>query len=152
MTTAAQGRPATARDAEAAAALLHDHGMRVSGARRSLLRALFAADGPQSAERLATASGAPDLASVYRNLELFERLGIVRHVHLGHGPGLYATGRWAGREFLVCERCGHVRSLDPAELDDVRHGIAERFGFTVAFTHFALTGLCADCAAATEAR
>ena len=31
-----------------------------------------------------------DLASVYRNLEQLEELGVVRHVHLGHGPGLYA--------------------------------------------------------------
>jgi len=26
--------------------------------------------------------------TVYRNLEALERHGLVRHVHLGHGPGL----------------------------------------------------------------
>ena len=46
-----------------------------------------------------------DLASVYRNLETLEEVGLVRHVHLGHGPGpLRARGRDA-REYLVCESC-----------------------------------------------
>ena len=30
--------------------------------------------------------------SVYRNLERLEALGVVSHVHVGHGPGLYALG------------------------------------------------------------
>ena len=51
--------------------------------------------GPVSAEYLAerarrAGSATCDVPSAYRNLELFERLGMVRHVHIGHGPGLYA--------------------------------------------------------------
>ena len=42
------------------------------------------------ARRGAAAGPASDLASVYRNLEHLEELGVVRHVHFGHGPGLYA--------------------------------------------------------------
>ena len=34
-----------------------------------------------------------DLASVYRNLETLEDAGLVRHMHLGHGPGLYGPAR-----------------------------------------------------------
>ena len=30
-----------------------------------------------------------DAASVHRNLSQLEELGLVRHVHIGHGPGLY---------------------------------------------------------------
>ena len=62
-------------------------GMRLSTARRLVLEALFAADGPVSAQQL-SADAAIDTTSVYRNLELLERHGLVRHVHLGHGAGL----------------------------------------------------------------
>ncbi len=31
-----------------------------------------------------------DLASVYRNLDTLEEIGLVRHFHVGHGAGLYA--------------------------------------------------------------
>ena len=49
---------------------------------------------PVRAEEIAAGIGGrlprSDLASVYRNLETLENHGLVRHLHLGHGPGLYA--------------------------------------------------------------
>ena len=39
--------------------------------------------------------------SVYRNLERLEALGVVSHVHVGHGPGLYALARGGDQEYLV---------------------------------------------------
>ena len=83
------------------------HGLRVSTARRLVLEALMKAGEPQTAEQLA---GAADLASTYRNLETLETIGLVRHVHLGHGPGRYElTGRSAG--WATCESCGASTAL-----------------------------------------
>jgi Fur family ferric uptake transcriptional regulator len=135
----------------AACAALHDHGLRVSSARRLVVEALFAADGPVSAERIAEGLDGrlpiSDLTSVYRNLETFEAIGLVRHVHLGHGPGLYALSGGAGeREYLVCEACDRIRALDPAELDAVRDTIRAQHGYEVRFSHFPIVGLCPECA------
>jgi Fur family ferric uptake transcriptional regulator len=125
----------------AAAAALRDRGLRVSAARRELLDALFAADRPLSAEELA---GDGDVASAYRNLEVLEGLGLVRHVHLGHGPGLYQpAGR--PREFALCEGCGAVSALSPAALDRVRAAVLEAVGYSARFTHFPIAGLCTAC-------
>jgi Fur family transcriptional regulator, ferric uptake regulator len=86
-------------------------------------------------------------SSVYRNLEVLERHGLTRHVHLGHGPGLYAlVGRDEG-EYLYCQRCDKVTLLGPEELDPVREHLREHFGHTARFTHFAIVGLCEPCAA-----
>jgi Fur family transcriptional regulator, ferric uptake regulator len=126
----------------AAAAALRARGMRVSSARRELLEALFAADAPLSAEELA---GDGDVASAYRNLEVLEDVGLVRHVHLGHGPGLYHPAGLE-REFVVCESCGAVRAVAPAELDDVRAAVLDAVGYRARFTHFPLAGLCPACA------
>ena len=134
---------------------LRRSGARLTTARRLLLDALFVADGALSAEELARRAGgpgeAPDVASVYRNLDLFERLGLVRHVHVGHGPGLYALAGDGEREYLVCERCGLVHSVERSELDPVRELVERRFGFAVRFSHFPITGLCRDCEAAVRA-
>lgn len=142
-------------DREQAVDHLRRSGARLTSARRLLLDALFAADGALSAEVLARRAGgpgeAPDVASVYRNLDLFERLGLVRHVHVGHGPGLYALAGDGEREYLVCERCGVVRSVERRELDPVRELVQRRFGFAVRFSHFPITGLCRDCEAAARA-
>ncbi len=128
---------------------LRASGLRLSTARRLVIEALFAADGPVSAPALARTLTL-DESSVYRNLEVLERHGLTRHVHLGHGPGLYAlVGRDDG-EYLYCERCGAVTVVDPERLAPVRDQIQERFGLTARFTHFAIVGLCEDCSAAAE--
>jgi Fur family transcriptional regulator, ferric uptake regulator len=83
---------------------------------------------------------------VYRNLETLEEVGLVRHVHLGHGPGLYALTRDGAREHLLCDRCGAVMSVDPSRLDAVRDLIRAETGFAANFTHFPIAGLCPACA------
>jgi Fur family transcriptional regulator, ferric uptake regulator len=125
-------------------------------ARRQILQALFTAAGPLPAEKIAEAAGGTtgqdgkrnaslDAASVYRNLEAFERAGVVRHVHLGHGPGLYALVGEGEREYLYCERCHTAVGVEPAELDEVRELIRERFGYRARFTHFPIVGVCEHC-------
>ena len=61
--------------------------------RRLLVRCLFEASGHRTAEELAAEiqAHAPDvsISTVYRNLEELERLGVVVHSHLGHGPATY---------------------------------------------------------------
>ena len=128
---------------------LRERGLRLTTPRRIVLEALFAADGPISAERIATTLHL-DLTSVYRNLETLEQHGLARHVHLGHGPGLYALVGRGEREFITCERCGSVLTLRPDQLDPVRAQIRELFGYEAHFTHFAIVGLCPTCATRPE--
>jgi Fur family ferric uptake transcriptional regulator len=130
-----------ASSAHAAFATLRARGLRLSSARRLLLQALYAADRPVSAEELA---GEGDVASAYRNLEVLEGLGLVAHVHLGHGPGRYQpAGR--PRAFVLCEACGAVRALPPAALDAVHAAVLEAVGYRPRFSHFPIAGLCPAC-------
>jgi Fur family ferric uptake transcriptional regulator len=124
---------------------LRRRGMRLSTTRRLVLEALFAADGPISALQVAQLL-AIDLASVYRNFEVLERQGLIRHIHLGHGPGLYVLHGRHELEYLYCESCARVTPLGPGELDPLREHLKDKFGYEVSFTHFALVGLCAKCA------
>jgi Fur family ferric uptake transcriptional regulator len=139
----------------AAARTLRQAGLRLSAARRSVLVALFAADHPLSAEEIASGAGglaAPsDLASVYRNLETLEALGLVRHVHLGHGPGRYAPSA-RQHDLAACERCGACAVLPAATAQSVRALIRAAVGFEPHFHHFPLAGLCAGCAGARAMR
>jgi Fur family ferric uptake transcriptional regulator len=123
---------------------LRDRGLRLTTPRRLVLEALFDAEAPVSAERLAGILSL-DVTSVYRNLETLERHGLARHVHLGHGPGLYVLVGRGEREFLHCERCGAVRALAPSELDPVRDQVLELFGYRARFSHFAIVGVCPAC-------
>jgi Fur family ferric uptake transcriptional regulator len=144
--------PALARrDLGSAMRVMRERGMRVSAARRLVLEALLASDGPMSAEQIAEGIGgrvpSSDIASVYRNLQAFDDIGLVRHVHLGHGPGLHALAVAGEREYLTCERCADYRAVTPEELDVVRELIEHQFGYLATFTHFPIVGLCLTCAA-----
>jgi Fur family ferric uptake transcriptional regulator len=153
LTTTHRSPALSASNVEAAVEALREHGLRVSAARRLVLEALYGAEGPLSAERIAEGLEGrlprSDLASVYRNLETLEEVGLVRHVHLGHGPGLYALAA-PEHEYLVCESCHAVRSVARAELDEVRAKVREQFGYEARFTHFPLVGLCPKCLAESE--
>jgi Fur family ferric uptake transcriptional regulator len=141
--------PIDAVDLDAAVAALRSAGLRATAARRLLIEALWEASEPLGAQQLAEGLGAGyDLASVYRNLEALERIGLVRHFHLGHGPGLYARTSLGPQEYLVCESCGAHQAVDPGELDGVRELVRSRFGHEARFTHFPVGGLCRRCAAA----
>ena len=87
-----------------------------------------------------------DLASVYANLEALETLGLVSHVHRGHGPGLYALRDRTESEYLECERCGAFRAVRPSVLADARAAIREATGYQARFNHFPIIGLCETCA------
>ncbi len=153
MTTTHRSPALTAANVEAAVEALRERGLRVSAARRLVLEALYGAEGPLSAERIAEGLEGrlprSDLASVYRNLETLEEVGLVRHVHLGHGPGLYALAA-PEHEYLACESCHAVRSVAREELDGIRAQVREQFGYEARFTHFPLVGLCPNCLAESE--
>jgi len=139
------------RDAERA---VRTAGGRLTGPRRAVLEALLAADGNVSAERIADGLGgrlpAVEMVSVYRNLDWLEHVGIVRHVHVGHGAGLYHLAGRSEEAYLVCERCGAVTGIDAARLAPVRAEIRRVAGFDAHFDHFPIHGLCPACAAAAQ--
>ena len=149
MTVCSLATPLPAPSLGAAISVLREHGLRVSAARRLVLEALFAVDRPVSAEEIAGGLRgrlpSSDLASTYRNLETLEELGLVRHVHLGHGPGLYALSAHGRREYLVCDRCYAVAAVPPEALDGVRALVRDAFGFEARFSHFPIVGVCANC-------
>ena len=145
--TRAPERPPLAFDSvEDILATLRAAGHRVSAPAARVLDALFSADGPVSADHIAGSDASLERTSVYRNLERLEALGVVSHVHVGHGPGLYALARGGDREYLCCDRCGRVTTVDRAALDGVRAALEADFGHVARFSHFPIHGLCAECA------
>jgi Fur family ferric uptake transcriptional regulator len=139
--------PVPVRDSRSAIEAVRARGLRVTASRRLVLEALFGAGRPVTAEEIASGmygqSTACDLASVYRNLETLEDAGLVRHMHLGHGPGLYAPAD--GDEYVACERCGRSQPVPAHVLRGVRAAVREALGYQASFGHFPLTGLCPAC-------
>ena len=134
---------------EAAVATVRGRGFRMSSARRLVLEALFAANAPITAEQIAGGLDGrlprSDLGSVYRNLEILERLGVVHHLRAARGPGLYAIAREDEEGFLSCERCGEVRPGNPRAVALIRGAVNKAFGYDASFRTFPIVGVCPRC-------
>ena len=76
---------------------------------------------------------------------------MVSHVHVGPRARASTRSRAAAdQEYLCCDRCGRVTTVDPAALDGVRAALQADFGHLARFSHFPIHGLCAECAARRE--
>jgi Fe2+ or Zn2+ uptake regulation protein len=82
------------------------------------------------------------LATVYRTLGLFEKLGVVRACGLGEAHAHYEV-RHDDHLHLVCSECGRIVDLpSPVPLRE----IAESEGFRIDRIRIELIGLCSACA------
>jgi len=129
-------------------ALVRESGGRVTNSRRLLLEAIFDDPGHHSAENLAVLvqARAPDvhLSTIYRNLEELERLGVVVHSHLGHGPATYHLAASAHCHF-VCEHCGSAVKAPDELFVSLADRAKKEFGFTIDTHHFSIFGRCRNC-------
>ena len=140
---------------DAAATLLRGRGERMTAPRRAVLSVLAEDVRHLSADQVVSAVAGVDpgvhRASVYRALEALSQLGVVQHVHLGHGTTTYALAE--GRQHLHghCHGCGTVVDLPGDLLDGVAVRLAAEAGFVLDPAHVALSGTCRSCAAAEPA-
>jgi Fe2+ or Zn2+ uptake regulation protein len=119
----------------------------MGSARRQVIEALSERAGPVTAEEVAAQLPDIHVSSVYRSLNVLEELGVVRHVHLAHGPALYELTDVADQvRHLACEGCGRDVVVPSSLFDEVRATILRDYGFVMDSGHFAIPGRCADCA------
>jgi Fur family ferric uptake transcriptional regulator len=137
-------------DVAEALARLRAHGGRVTQARRAIIQVLAAAGGHLTAEELLAAMAEHDAsvhrATIYRTLDALERVGVIEHVHLGHGSAVFHLVG-SSHYHLSCERCGTVIEVPESIFSASIATITERWGFHPRLSHFAIIGVCAECAA-----
>ncbi|MDP9073546.1 MAG: transcriptional repressor [Actinomycetota bacterium] len=130
-------------------ARIRDRGGRATDARRATIRVLLntgqshlSADDIVNQVKLAH----PEVAesTIYRNLTTLEDLGVVEHVHLGHGPSTYHLTE-DGHQHLLCEECGKVIEVPEETFAPLAEQLATTYGFQIHPRHFAIMGRCRRC-------
>jgi Fur family ferric uptake transcriptional regulator len=86
-------------------------------------------------------------STVYRTLTLLEEVGVLSHSHLETGAE-YHKAEEAEHVHLTCGHCGADDALSLKEAHALQSLIKQHHGFVADLTHFAITGRCAECAAA----
>lgn len=87
-----------------------------------------------------------DMATVYRTLHLFKKLGVVTEVSMGDRLHFELTDPDSKHHHMVCRACGSAFDLSPVYLEEFRRALIEKYGFQPDLAHFTVTGVCARCA------
>jgi Fur family transcriptional regulator, stress-responsive regulator len=128
---------------------LADAGLRVTGPRLAVLRALDAATDHPRVEQLVTrvrAAGTPiSVQGAYDVCEVLHRAGLARRIEPGAAPARFESRVGDNHHHLVCRRCGRVADADcvvgaaPCLAPDDRHG------FTIDEAEITFWGVCPGC-------
>lgn len=131
-------------------AKVREGGGRVTTCRRALIAELVSTEDHVTADDLMARVQAkhPDIhrSTIYRSLADLEDLGIVDHVHLGHGSAVYHLAD-SLHHHVVCEVCGHVLEVPHDVFEPLAGSLRQHYGFELEPGHFAVIGRCATCAA-----
>ena len=132
---------------------LRRDGQRYTDNRRQLVETLAEADTPLTIPEILDQRDDLAQSSVYRNLAVLERAGVVQKI--------VTTDEWARYELaedltehhhhLICSACGAVRDFTVStglerSIDEALKHVASAEGFQLEHHRLDLVGLCGDCA------
>ncbi len=127
--------------------IVRSNGYRLSAAREATFKLLVSSEPQSMSEILTKATGSIDRVSVYRNIELLEKLGIVHRIYVGWKYKLELSDEFMSHyHHLSCLKCGKVIDIE----DEMHIGIfidevAARFGFKARRHQFEIDGYCRSC-------
>jgi Fur family ferric uptake transcriptional regulator len=125
-------------------------GTRLTSCRRTILNAICNYEGHFRAEDLAESIrrlGRPvSLVTVYRNLPLLERAGVIRRTCVTDNVAWYERA-WKAEhhDHLICTKCGKVVEFEYPAIDVLQEAVAGEHGFLLTGHHLELMGVCGQC-------
>ena len=126
-------------------AILREAGYSLTHARLRVFETLLGSE-PLSMRDIIMHTSGVDRASIYRTIDLFERLGIAQRLHTGWKYKIELTDKFAEHHHhLTCTRCGRTVSMNETELEILIETLAAQHGFTATAHQIEIQGLCAVC-------
>lgn len=99
------------------------------------------------ADRLRERGQDVGVASIYRTLELLDRLDLARRVDMAEGVARYEPVDPSGdhHHHLVCDRCGEVAAFEDRDLERAIERVAGRLEYSIDAHDVTLRGECPTC-------
>jgi len=90
------------------------------------------------------------LVTVYRTLEILEKLGLICEVHAGGSCHSYTMGASRHHHHLICSDCGRVVDFESWDLSHLKQRLSEETGFKIREELLEFLGQCGQCAEAAS--
>jgi Fur family ferric uptake transcriptional regulator len=134
---------------ESVPARFRERGLRWTPQRRLLVSVLAATDGHITGSELVERCRAVDAgtipSTVYRTLDVFEEMGLIRHAHGADGREEYHVLPATDHGHLHCMACGRSWELGAADVKALTDRLRRSRGFSVELSHLSVSGRCREC-------
>lgn len=127
--------------------VLQEEGYSLTKARRNVFNALADSDALSMDQLIRKLQHKMDRSSIYRTIELYEKIGIVNRLQIGWKYKLELSEAFAGHHHhATCLNCNKVIAFEEKQnLESDIHKLAEDLGFKLTSHTLELRGLCPDC-------
>lgn len=127
--------------------ILKDNGYSVTKARETVFKLLLSPEPQSISQLLKKANDEINRVSVYRSIELFERLGIVHRLQVGWKYKLELSDQFVGHHHhLTCLGCGEIIDIeDEKHIEEFISQVVERYEFKLRRHQFEIDGYCKGC-------
>lgn len=134
------------------ALLAKQSGLRLTRQRRLIFSILESAqthlNAKQILEEAQRVDPGIDQVTIYRNLAVLKRLGVVDELDLLHLQGdqhYYEARQVRAHSHVACLSCGKVFEFYTPAMKTIDQALEKECGFTVSFSRIEIGGYCAEC-------
>ena len=120
---------------------LKEKGIKLTKPREKILGILRKSSKPLSLKEIHTKISDVDFASVFRNMKLFNEIGLVAAISMGDGKTRYELITAKHYHHIICSNCGKIERLDVCFLNKIE----KLTDFKIENHHMEFIGICPDC-------
>lgn len=126
--------------------LLAVQGYSITKPRLAVFEALLAAEDPLTIAELASQLKDIDRVSVYRTIDLFEKVGIVQRVWSGFKSRIELSETFSPHHHhFTCTKCRDTIGLHSDQIETNLAALESEHGFKLMHHSIELSGYCANC-------
>ena len=127
--------------------ILHTNGYSLTSARMAVFQTLKSSEPLYMKELCTTLTNIVDRASIYRIVDLFEKLHITDRLNIGWKYKIELSDVFSDHHHhIICTNCHIIQDLDEnSELESTMKSLGKKHGFAITNHQIELRGICAEC-------
>lgn len=129
--------------------ILKEKGYKYTLQRKAIIDVLSKDEGPYKANEIFALVGEKlsgiNFSTIYRNLELLIKLGIVNKLAIEEGLNHYELKTGEHHHHIICKQCGKVKEIDLCPFREMEKDKLDELGFEPLEHRFEIYGLCKGC-------
>lgn len=127
--------------------ILHDNGYSLTNARLLICELLWDSEPQSTSELLAKLNGKINRASLYRTINLFEKLGLLQRVYIGWKYKIELSDVFSEHHHHIsCLHCGKIKAIhEEEEIESLINSLAIKYEISAERHQLEIQGSCKEC-------